>query len=92
MQAQPPRSAPQPPGFLALLLLEGLPETLGSDRRSLADGAAGRLDLPAAGLIQPIKTLLNQHLGHVADRARLGLGDGGETLAELFGQDHLDTR
>jgi hypothetical protein len=44
------------------------------------------------GLLQPLHTLLDQHLGHVAHRAGLGIRKFSQLLAELLGQHHLNAR
>mgnify|MGYP001422973817 FL=1 len=40
----------------------------------------------------PLDSLLDQHPRHVADRARLLISQGRQTVAEILWQDHLNPR
>lgn len=84
MQAQAAGGAAQALGLLALAIFQIPPEPIG-----LQLGLTGRRRT-GPGTLQPLHALLNQHLGHVADRARLGVSQIGQTLAEVFRQNHLD--
>jgi hypothetical protein len=64
-----------------LLLLQG-------GTKAIGPAGAGRTEL----LLKPLDPLLDQHLGHVANGARLGLGQICQALAEVFRQHHLNTR
>jgi len=83
-QPQPLRGPPQAPGGITLLLFENLAEAIGT-----ASGALLTFGLLA---LQPLHPLLDQHLGHVADGAGFDVGQGGQAIAEILGQHHLNAR
>ncbi len=80
MQPQAPGRTPQALGAIALLLLKNLAEAIGTN---------GGLVLGLQPL-QPLHPLLDQHLGHVAERAGFGFGQGRQAITELFRQHHLN--
>jgi hypothetical protein len=86
VQANPAGSSAQALGFLGLTGLQFLTKKLSPETR------LNRGSLAGLGLLQPLHTLLDQHLGHVAHRAGLGIREFSQLLAELLGQHHLNAR
>ncbi len=85
MESYPAGGPPQPLGLGPTLTLQFGAETLGAD----GGRRAGRR-LGETLALQPLHPLLDQHLGHVAHRARILLGQGGQPLAEILRKHHLD--
>lgn len=91
VEPQPPRRPPQTTRPIALLPFQGLAELIGAQ---LAQTAAIARQVPrqlGQRLIETVQALLDEHLGHVADRAGLRLRHCSEPFAEFFRQHHLDT-
>jgi len=86
MESNPAGGPPQPLRLGLTLTLQFGAEPLGAGRGWCPSGRR----LGATLALQPLHPLLDQHLGHVAHRARILLGQGGKPVAEILRKHHLD--
>jgi hypothetical protein len=87
-QAEAAGSPLEARGFAPLLAFEHFAEALGLSLCRPLRLASLAIPLPFEG----VHPLLDQNLGHVADRAGFLFRQGGQTLAEILGQHDLNAR